>query len=326
MSLEEIIFEVCESRMSEFFYVGDQIPDRKRQNALNEYSLSGDESIFALIDTTVFGSAKQGALLTNKGIHIINSWTGEMGRGYMDWEDFQHAEFDSNNRFSKKEVLIDNLQIEMSGASLKPSVLQQTFEMIQERILDYYEQNTDQVAEARPSQKSTNAATTFAPSSKKATWMLAINGQQYGPYEEQTIIEMIQTNQVNGSKDLLWKQGMDSWQLINDCAPFTTYLAPPLPPIAPPVIEPPATDEKYDQLDVNQATMSDFLSLPFFSLESSNALLLKRTELGGQFKSMEQVQEVLALEPHEFEKIKEHLKIIVEDKSNSRIGGRMIDY
>lgn len=322
-----MIFDACSDRTSEFFYVGTNIPKRKLQNALSEFSVTKNESVFALVDTTVFGSAKQGALFTNKGIHVKNSWTGDMSEGFISWNDFQYAEFENTNRFTKKEVWMDNVQIEMSGASLTPQILQETLSFIQQRIQNYYNQINERPSENRQAARQQSKPATPPPPVQES-WMVAIDGQQYGPYNDQTIIDMIQTNQVIGEKDFLWKQGMENWVPIKDCVPFNIYLAPTPPPLAaaPLVVEPPATDEKYTQVDVNEATISDLLSLPYFSLENSNSLLLKRKELGGRFQSIDQVQAVLALAPHEFEKLRSYL-IITEDQNNfSRMGGRVIDY
>lgn len=320
MSLEDIVFETCQMRESEYFYVGENIPERKLSNAIKEFSIPADEVIYALVDATVFGSAKNGVVFTNKGFHIRNSWTGDMREGFMDWKDLQYAEFDSTKALTKNEVWIDNLQIELSGSSLTPPILKQTFIVLQEEILKYYKQDEKPAEKQQPKKNS--------KSKKIVKWMLASDGNQYGPYGEQDIIDMIESSQVFGDKDYVWQQGMTEWALLNDCPPFNAFFTPNLPPplTTPPLPEHTATDEQYEQIDVNEATISDLLSLPYFSLEIANALLLKRKELGGQFNSMAEIQEVVALQPHEFEKVKQYLSIKVEQKTFARRSGRMIDY
>ncbi|RST71815.1 DUF4339 domain-containing protein [Siminovitchia acidinfaciens] len=318
MSLEQVIFDACQQRESENFFVGENIPQRKLQNVFKEYPISSDEQIFALVDTTVFGSAKQGAVLTNMGIHVKNSWTGDVREGFINWHDFQYAEFSHTNRFSSKELWIDNLQIEMSGSSLTPPIFLQTLSYIQQCIHNYYDQ--------RGQQQANSHHPAAPPLPGLETWMVAVDGEQYGPYDEQTIKGMIQSGQISGTKDYVWKQGMDNWALIKDSAPFSSYVAPAPPPASPAFQEQPATDEQYKEIDVNTAALGDLLSLPYITLESANALLLRREALGGAFESIEQVEEVLALSPHEFERIRPYMKVAGSQKSAFQMGGRVIDF
>lgn len=315
MSLEEVIFDACMSRATQYFYVGENIPNRKLRNVWNEYSVGQDEVVYALVDSTVFGSAKEGVAITNKGIHINNSWTSDLRKGFIGWEDFLYSEFDYNEKFSSEAVWIDNLHIGMSGCSLKPKALYQTFLYIQQRIREFTNVDISSSEYKQPA---------APPLPTKEAWMVAIDGTQYGPYDEQTIIGMLQSSQLDENSHYVWKQGMANWELVKDCAPFNSHRPPAAPPL--PIQTAETKQEEYSVIDVNSAVLSDFLSLPAVTLERANALLLKRKELGGSFRSIEQVQDVLDLNPHEFERIRPYLTISLPTKEVNKMGGRVIDF
>lgn len=56
------------------FYVVPNIPAQKLANARVSCSLANEE-VLALIDATLFGSAKNGMLITAKGVHFHNDWS-----------------------------------------------------------------------------------------------------------------------------------------------------------------------------------------------------------------------------------------------------------
>ena len=63
-------------------------------------------------------------------------------------------------------------------------------------------------------------------------YMVAINGQQYGPYNMQQMQQMAQSNQINASV-LVWAQGMSQWVAAGSVPELATLFAvapPPLPP------------------------------------------------------------------------------------------------
>ena len=63
-------------------------------------------------------------------------------------------------------------------------------------------------------------------------YMVAINGQQYGPYNMQQMQQMAQSHQINASV-LVWAQGMPQWIAagsVPELAPLFAVAPPPLPP------------------------------------------------------------------------------------------------
>lgn len=65
--------EVCSRYTSPSFYVAELIPKDKLQNALKTYPLNDGGKPIALIDATVFGSAKNGMLIGEHGLSWHNS-------------------------------------------------------------------------------------------------------------------------------------------------------------------------------------------------------------------------------------------------------------
>ena len=63
------------------------IPGKKLTNACAFYPVDPADTVLALIDGTVFGSAKQGMALGVKGIYWRNDWTTETARNFLSWDE-----------------------------------------------------------------------------------------------------------------------------------------------------------------------------------------------------------------------------------------------
>ena len=57
-------FNICGS-----FYIEESIPEKKLKNAIDKYKVPFNESVIGLIDTTLFGSAKEGLAFGLKGLY-----------------------------------------------------------------------------------------------------------------------------------------------------------------------------------------------------------------------------------------------------------------
>lgn len=70
------------------------------------------------------------------------------------------------------------------------------------------------------------------PLPQVSTYFIAVNGQQQGPFDINTIASYIQTGQIN-SETLVWKQGMSTWTRISSLLEFAHMFQvcpPPVPP------------------------------------------------------------------------------------------------
>ena len=78
-------------------------------------------------------------------------------------------------------------------------------------------------------------APTPPPMPGAVQYMLAINGQQYGPYNMQQMQQMAQSGQING-QTLVWAQGMPQWVAaasVPELAQLFMGTPPPMPPTPP---------------------------------------------------------------------------------------------
>lgn len=65
---------------------------------------------------------------------------------------------------------------------------------------------------------------------------VGINGQQYGPYNIQQLVQMMQAGHVS-STSKVWRQGLDAWVDLNTLPELANLLAPAVtmpPPLMPP--------------------------------------------------------------------------------------------
>ena len=84
-------------------------------------------------------------------------------------------------------------------------------------------------------QQSTAGAPVPPPMPGAVSYMLAMNGQQYGPYNLQQMQQMAQAGQIN-AQSLVWCQGMAAWEAAGsrpDLASLFAPSAPPMPPTPP---------------------------------------------------------------------------------------------
>ncbi|MGI6085696.1 MAG: hypothetical protein ACOYIF_09670, partial [Acetivibrionales bacterium] len=84
------------------FFIGKYIPEKKLKNAMASYAqLSNDEVPLLLIDDTLFGSAKDGLLMTTSNLYYSTllkpGETPETGKGCIPLSDIQSIYFDSDD-------------------------------------------------------------------------------------------------------------------------------------------------------------------------------------------------------------------------------------
>ncbi len=77
------------------------------------------------------------------------------------------------------------------------------------------------------------AQSTPPPVPPAITFYAVINGQQAGPYDLNTIRNLIQSNQIT-RETLVWRQGMDNWQTAGQLPELVSLFSqtpPPIPPV-----------------------------------------------------------------------------------------------
>jgi Flp pilus assembly protein TadD len=136
------------------FLTGSKINDKKTGNVRKFYGIPTNDDILALIDGTVFGSAKKGLALTSSGLYWVN-YTGSGAPSKLLWDNFavipiskseKNIAFGENHILDivlsyKIDLLIDaltQLQVEVNsiigGESFVSSVVSEVAPTIEEEI------------------------------------------------------------------------------------------------------------------------------------------------------------------------------------------------
>ncbi|MCM3443106.1 GYF domain-containing protein [Metabacillus halosaccharovorans] len=310
MSFVEDLFEICSQYTNDSYYVGAEIPEKKFNNVVTEFLIPSGEEILAVVDATVFGSCKNGLAICSGGMYVNNSWTGRTRRSFISWEEFKYADIGKLDRYEIE--VTPNFTINIAGSSMKQNVLMEILYQLQS-YLNAGEAVRDN-DEASP-----------IPEQQDNQWMLAYDGQQYGPYTTQDVIGMIRSNQLNKDVTYAWKQGMEQWEIVGSLSAFTQQ-----PPSAPP---PPislnvskASEKELVQeeqiIDLNQASIKDLLGLPGVDLAIAQRFIEERVRRNG-YTNYQEVRAMLNVQPHEFEEIKESTKLIALSTGGT---GRVIDF
>ncbi len=107
---------------SEGMYRGNYIPENKLSNAIKHFSFDTTDTPLALIDTTVFGSAKLGMIIGHKGIYFKNDWNVESVRNFLSWQEIAESDFKIRKKTFEIEIL-PNCNFGMSAANMKRDAL-----------------------------------------------------------------------------------------------------------------------------------------------------------------------------------------------------------
>lgn len=110
-------------------YVGEAIPTKKLNNAIACMGVRVGEDVYALIDTTWFGSGKTGLIFTSIGIRWKNDWTTDTVKTMLQWSEVKEVlpkttceKYDL--RFS------DDAVVNLAGSSVEPKALKAILERI----------------------------------------------------------------------------------------------------------------------------------------------------------------------------------------------------
>lgn len=89
--------------------------------------------------------------------------------------------------------------------------------------------------QATQPQQQMGGVATPPPMPGSVQYMIAVNGQQYGPYNVQQMQQMAQSGQIN-AQTLVWAQGMPQWVAagsVPELAQLFMATPPPMPPVPP---------------------------------------------------------------------------------------------
>jgi hypothetical protein len=113
------IRDVCQRHAEGSFYFGSEIPEKKLANARTSFGIPSAEQIIALVDCTMFGSAKDGVAFSGSGIYWKNMFESPQS---CKWSELAQATLPPPT--DDAEVLIQvnsqrQLKLTFSGSSFK---------------------------------------------------------------------------------------------------------------------------------------------------------------------------------------------------------------
>jgi hypothetical protein len=131
--IEQILRELRKFHSSDFFVAADIAPAKLR-NAIEHYPVHAGETVLALVDATVFGSAKNGMAFGHRGIYWKNDWTTETAKNFLTWDEvMQCAEsmtVKGNDLFFSPGCVLN-----LTGSQVKPQALMTLFSNIRKNVL-----------------------------------------------------------------------------------------------------------------------------------------------------------------------------------------------
>ncbi len=115
------LFEnALKNHQTQDFWVKENIPQSKLENAIAHFPIPINSTVFGLIDTTVLGSCKHGLAITNLGLFWKNDWTNKSSKNNLTWNEFKESIGDMSIEsydihFGK------NIRFCLAGSSMKPA-------------------------------------------------------------------------------------------------------------------------------------------------------------------------------------------------------------
>ena len=126
-------------------YYFPEIPSKKLTNALNSCNLPLDEKVVLLIDSTVFGSAKNCLLISNTGsLYIHNDWTAfQSGAHSLSWDMLRESAQQIDAKKLKQEVAFGAVSFNTTGCSLSAKQVEMIIIMVIKRLLELQVANSE---------------------------------------------------------------------------------------------------------------------------------------------------------------------------------------
>ncbi len=296
---------ICKKYAGQQSYFSGDIPLNKLQNAKQSLKISGREDIFALIDCTVFGSAKDSIAIAATGIYAKN--IGQPTPTYISWDELRDLTIiNAKRKIQAVDLTFSNGKtISGVGSSMGHDlgILQLVTDLIDAASVP------DEPLE----------------------WFVVTNGQQHGPLTQTAVMRMAADKTILESTPV-WRDGMSGWTSLRDVpalnpvpqapAPPPFVAPPPAPPPLPGAAEPNAwvqaqgalhqtpagqqtvaahtTRQGAPLVDINSAEVNALLTLPWMTLGSAQAIESERRNRLG-FTKVEEVGRFLGLQPHQVE-------------------------
>ena len=187
-SFDEIL-KICNRYMGRDYYVYPGIPEKKLATARKSYHIPDAERVAALL---IDVRDTDGLAVAGNGLY----WHSSRLASSISWEELAEVFFVHKKGFFADDIAFND---------------RKTFHFIN-------------VAPARNiivsllTELHKLAAKTGAGSDQ---WMVAVAGQQSGPYNVETLRQMIQSRQIDPEVALVWCEKMDQWAALREVPEFS---------------------------------------------------------------------------------------------------------
>jgi hypothetical protein len=318
MLTSDQIREACNRQSATRLHVSD-IPSAKLANARSTMQIPLEEPVIALIDTTVFGSAKDGLVVCETGLYWKNIY---LSPEFLTWDEFSELKFElSKGLISAKIHFTDGRILDLSGCSEIVTLVVDLLNELQRLAREHGH---------RP-------AETFA-------WMVAVHQEQFGPYDTESLQQLVAERRFDASSMLVWREGMPQWTAYHSVPELVPVEAqepdpatPPPLPGAPTLADTVAAQQHIpgdsasganeEKVDLNNTNLDELLCLPGLTLTSAKRLMQERARRSG-FQAAREVGEWLELPPHQVQRLSEHVifKPYRGTDASPTSRGRVVDF
>ena len=303
------IRKLCNRYAFDNLYVDPGIPVNKLANARTSYGIPDDERVAALF-ISGWGTGTDGLAVAEKGLYWHNAFETSFSMSWEELAEVSIVEKGQDIHFS------DRKYFAITGYAQKVKYILAVLTELQ-KLVQEGGAGSDQ-------------------------WMVAVAGQQNGPYDVETLRQMIQSRQIDPEAALVWCEKMGQWALLREVPEFRAAApakrppplvappagptsAPPLPSASPPGAPPPKSGGPPGALvDLNTASFDQILSLPGMWVGAAAQVIEIRQQRGG-FQSVEEVGHALDWPPHKVQRLAERAEV-VELPRASLGAGRVVDF
>ncbi len=121
--IQQELLAILNTYSSKGYFTYGNIPGNKLQAAVQHYPVDLNDTPLALIDSTVFGSAKNGMVIGLKGLYWRNFITNDnSGRNFVSWEELADPQAPmTRSTFSVQ--LAPGCEFDMSGSPMGKQLL-----------------------------------------------------------------------------------------------------------------------------------------------------------------------------------------------------------
>jgi hypothetical protein len=119
-SLRTSLLNVLNEFESNDFWTLGNIPEKKLNN-VRRYPVDPTDEILAIIDTTVFGSAKCGMAFGLRGLYWNNDWTSDNEKNFLTWEEIKESSKNISVIKNDNVFLAPQCSFGLSSCAVKPN-------------------------------------------------------------------------------------------------------------------------------------------------------------------------------------------------------------